>query len=543
MIAALTLLPLGAAHASDPKPADKGMTGDEMWQAWCATQQPFRPLKPLEVLNSSEFPSRYSYIVCADATNASAMTGPSTWNRIDFPLPHSAVLLLVHGQLGSPVTWRLSDGTRGWTAAGIDSASAAGAADVGPDEEGTAGMTEEAEATAILELAADLVPNDTEIKAVADASQRGGANLTDVRAALERAPTADLEEGPAAALETLIERTYSDTATSVVNLHRFQPGEVGIELSIDPRTPGALTARVDTLRAHTATLAAALDQAANKHVSENDGSSVVSALRTARADLIAASDRLDAANDVMGKRTTLEGSSTRAQLTLIDALDGKVDEALQLVRALETAPQPPTTPDPAVLTPIIQEIDAITNAIAAIPDPRTIVLPTLVVEPAYTGAIKVGVGVAWVPMYADFAVGQANVAGSDGQQVVQRVGGGPLALDATLAYSHYLSRRPASNPGLRTSVTGGIAIASLTDQKVSALDMLYLGIEYGAPNLSTAFVLQARTTEILHDELSVGAPVDSVADDDSIVRKGVTVGFGVILHPAPVLASVGGKKS
>jgi hypothetical protein len=146
-------------------------------------------------------------------------------------------------------------------------------------------------------------------------------------------------------------------------------------------------------------------------------------------------------------------------------------------------------------------------------------------------------------MYADFAVGQANVAGSDGQQVVQRVGGGPLALDATLAYSHYLSRRPASNPGLRTSVTGGIAIASLTDQKVSALDMLYLGIEYGAPNLSTAFVLQARTTEILHDELSVGAPVDSVADDDSIVRKGVTVGFGVILHPAPVLASVGGKKS
>jgi hypothetical protein len=547
LILGLTALSVGAAHASEPKPADDGRTGDEMWQDWCATQQPFRTFKPKNVLTAGSYPSRHSYIVCADATGDSVMTGPSTWNRIHFPLPHSAILLVVRSD--SPVAWRLTQGTRGWTAAGIDGNAAPAATDAEPTDEGTAGTIADVEAAAIVAEAADLLPNDPGITVVNEYAQRGPVDQATVRGALEGARNSAGAEQTR--VDELIEQTYRAVATSVVNLHRFQPGEVGIELSIDPTTPRGLAAHVDTLRAHAGTLAAALEQAANAAKQGADDeelgdawSGVESALRSARADLVAASDRLDKANDLLEDRSAVERASALAQQALVDGLYRDVSAEAATVRLYADAQAPPATEDSiSSIATITQTIDAIASAIAAIPDPQEIVLPTLIVEPAYTGAIKVGVGVAWVPMYADFDVGQANVAGSDGLRVVQQTGGGPLALDATLAYSHYLSRRPASNPGLRASFTGGVAIASVTEQKVSALDMIYFGVEYGAPNLSGAVVLQARTTEILQDELSVGAPVDGAADADSIVRKGVTVGVGVIFHPAPVLASVGGKKS
>ena len=377
------------AAAGEQEP--DGRTGDQMWDDWCAIQQPFHYRMKLlrEELSPRGYPSRDAYVVCADASGAGVMTGPSTWNRLDFPLPNSAILLLVHGNVDVPITWRLTAGTRGWTAAGVDMLTAPG--DKADDEQivqGSVGVDAETKNAAIANEAATLLPRDQPIADARNEQQQDPiAGVGAVVRAIDAARgSATLEQR--ARLDALIERALATTATSVVNLHRFQPGTVGVELTVDPAAPSALVARLDTLRVRVASLAEDLDTAATaakgKTTDAKTGAGwreLEDQLRDTSRDLAGADQRLQDARNELAKRDSVGGADAADQQRRIDAVATKVNAVAPLEGTVQASTKPSAAPnfDRAPVESVIEAIDELVVALSGMPDPTQIELPALVV--------------------------------------------------------------------------------------------------------------------------------------------------------------------
>ncbi|MCK6506992.1 hypothetical protein L6R53_27070 [Myxococcota bacterium] len=331
------------------------------------------------------------------------------------------------------------------------------------------------------------------------------------------------------------------TSTAVVarNLHRFRPGDLDVTVHVGGRAPGAEAAMVEQVGA---AVAARLDEVggALESLADTDQRTRLqrrldeareggAELEAARAKL-AAMDLVDAAHldRSATARQALATALGQVSLPATWAADDKAREGE--VAAVEAA-----------LRELRSKLGALVVEVGNSPSAAEVRVADMVVEGSYVGVLRLGIGMGLTLVAdSDYTTGEALAVEAEGTLVVQEASRGPAKLDLLTGYTHYFSRRATSSSNPSVGLTGGLSLASFSDAgEVEALDMAYVGLEWGWKEYGLAATFTLRRGELLRDGLVVGQAVHSIDDPEDLTTGRLLPGLSLVFYPPTGLLQKG----
>ncbi len=446
-----------------------------------------------------------TWVVCVDAEGDRVYVGPSTRNEWIHPLPHQRLELVVRSDAGELVEID-RDGSSGIYVAGVQ--------------------------------VADALRGDEE------ATDRGEKSLPD--------------KDPAAVPEVIEHVQIKET---------YEPGPLTLGVSVDGVDPGSFPDEVEAFADKLDELDKALDDASaalTKAAGEvevptvDDNSSdaekeAAEAKQKEKDDLTAqAKAASEYAGKVSGEAKVLKVLAD--QLDALPALDrtwlSKQDAAVvslttkasslaTTLAATQEDKAETITTSVALLdedaeggvAALFISAEALTVALGTPLSPKTDSL-SLEVEATYTGAIRPGVSLLFPGVSSTTWEADTHPLGPADEDVVLAKDRGNVNVEFVIGYSQYFHKRPVSKSAPRPALNFGVGVVSLEEGQVSALRSVYLGPEWGWPNLSMAFTGVVRRVPKLQQGVVEGA---AVLDPTNLTVDTWTVGFGLIVYPSPEL--------
>ncbi len=314
-----------------------------------------------------------------------------------------------------------------------------------------------------------------------------------------------------------------------------------------PSTPGAVTLRYGTT-GPTAELPGAADVAGQLVEHRTDVAAAIANARTNKSAGVSTAE-LDAAGEaLMASLARLERrlAPARVSATKLAAVSGVPGAATQVLAALAAALQRPQSAtvsaplDTGAVATLAGALAAQTAAVDALtvqlPDPAAPPLTSyaMTVEATYVGSLRLGAAVVFGGAAGGkYGVGAPANASDADQLVVVDEGSALPDMELVVGYTQFLRRRPESSTRPRLGFFAALGIAELTDAKVTALQSIHAGVEFGWPGLSAGVALSVRNVTVLGNGLEVGDPVRSVDSKITVERPGV--GISLVIFPTPEL--------
>lgn len=328
--------------------------------------------------------------------------------------------------------------------------------------------------------------------------------------------------------------TPSTTTTTIFRLPRFLPGTVQLRFessAVEEKVAWASQRAVlDPLVATVGTWQANFGSRTLPAELASPLAAKLGALKDALAAAVAADQGLEARKDVPKR--------------LVDYWKGAVGELVTLAAAIEKAHgalllggAPPNPPDWARVVPaasgdidrFIVRAEEVRAVLLEAPATTSLTWP-MVVEPTYNGSLRLGVAVPFGAV-ADgaYRVGMPPDATDSAQLAVLDDGSWPVDLEVVIGYSQYLHRVPASAVRPRLALFGGLGVLDLADARVTTLQSVYAGLDFGYRRFSFGGAFTVRNVTRLANGLQVGDPVASTDTDITVQRP--QVGFSLVFMP------------
>ncbi|MFT5460620.1 MAG: hypothetical protein ACI9K2_007140 [Myxococcota bacterium] len=480
--------------------AGRMVAHDETWERYCEGT-----LRPHDAFDGgSDGKDRFwrwgrgsagTWVVCVDARGDRVYVGPSTRNEWVHPLPHQRLELVVRSDEGEQVEID-RDGVTGIYVAGVDVSAGDVEEETGQESVGGSSPEERAAPPQVIEhvqVKETFKPGPLTLGVSVDGVDPGGFP--------------DEVEALADGLDALAKALKSASAALTKAAEAVEVPETPAE------TKKVKQGEKDGL--------AARATAASELAGKAEGRADVLELLADQLDALPAVDRtwLTEQDAAVAALTTTASSHTK----ILDA--AKADDSATLEEAgllLDAAG--------GALT-LLAGAESRGTALASPLSPKTDSV-ALEVEATYTGAIRPGVSLLFPSVSSTTWKAGKHPLGPTDEDVVLVTDRGNVNVEFVIGYSQYFHRRPVSKSSPRPALNFGVGVVSLEDGQVSALRSVYLGPEWGWPNLSMALAGVVRRVPKLQQGVVEGA---AVFDATNLTVDTWTVGLGLIIYPSPEL--------